>query len=166
MCLLVILPALVLLLSLLVGSSQNIGLIELCQRIGLELGIYKVGNATALMSNMDTILWQVRLPRILLTFMVGSALASSGGVLQAIFRNPIVDPFTLGISSGSAFGKCFCANYNWIGPTHTFALETESPSVRRPRSHCCWSESESIKIGAYCRINHDYSICCSCCWSN
>lgn len=104
MCLLVILPALVLLLSLLVGSSQNIGLIELCQRIGLELGIYKVGNATALMSNMDTILWQVRLPRILLTFMVGSALASSGGVLQAIFRNPIVDPFTLGISSGSAFG--------------------------------------------------------------
>ncbi|SJN18042.1 putative iron transport protein [Sphingobacterium faecium PCAi_F2.5] len=36
--------------------------------------------------------------------MVGAALASSGGVLQAIFRNPIVDPFTLGISSGSAFG--------------------------------------------------------------
>ncbi|CAM3524016.1 iron ABC transporter permease [Sphingobacterium sp. arapr2] len=102
--LLVILPLLLLLLSLLIGSSQHIGLIELCQRIGLELGLYKGNDATVLMGSMDTILWQVRLPRILLTFMVGAALASSGGTLQAIFRNPIVDPFTLGISSGAAFG--------------------------------------------------------------
>ncbi len=102
--LLVVLPLFVLLFSLLVGTSQHIGLVELFQRIGIELGIYKGTNAATLMGNMDTILWQVRLPRILLTFMVGAALASSGGVLQAIFRNPIVDPFTLGISSGSAFG--------------------------------------------------------------
>ncbi|WP_104382738.1 iron ABC transporter permease [Sphingobacterium sp. HMA12] len=102
--LLVILPLLLLLLSLLIGSSQHIGIVELCQRIGLELGLYKGTDSPVLMSNMDTILWQVRLPRILLTFMVGAALASSGGTLQAIFRNPIVDPFTLGISSGAAFG--------------------------------------------------------------
>jgi len=102
--LLVILPLVLLLLSLLIGSSQHIGFIELCQRIGLELGLYKGNDMTLLMGSMDTILWQVRLPRILLTFMVGAALASSGGTLQAIFRNPIVDPFTLGISSGAAFG--------------------------------------------------------------
>ncbi|WP_433902976.1 FecCD family ABC transporter permease [Sphingobacterium puteale] len=102
--LLVILPLVLLLLSLLIGSSQHIGFIELCQRIGLELGLYKGNDTTVLMDSMDTILWQVRLPRILLTFMVGAALASSGGTLQAIFRNPIVDPFTLGISSGAAFG--------------------------------------------------------------
>jgi len=102
--LLVILPLVLLLLSLLIGSSQHIGFIELCQRIGLELGLYKGNDTTVLMGSMDTILWQVRLPRILLTFMVGAALASSGGTLQAIFRNPIVDPFTLGISSGAAFG--------------------------------------------------------------
>ncbi|MGE8377390.1 MAG: FecCD family ABC transporter permease [Sphingobacterium sp.] len=99
-----ILPLVLLLLSLLIGSSQHIGFIELCQRIGLELGLYKGNDTTLLMGSMDTILWQVRLPRILLTFMVGAALASSGGTLQAIFRNPIVDPFTLGISSGAAFG--------------------------------------------------------------
>src|SRR5690606_9037707 len=92
---------LLLLLSLLIGSSQHIGLIELCQRIGLELGLYKGNDATVLMGSMDTILWQVRLPRTLLTFMVGAALASSGGTLQAIFRNPIVDPVTLGSSSGA-----------------------------------------------------------------
>ncbi len=102
--LLVILPLVLLLLSLLIGSSQHIGFIELCQRIGLELGLYKGNDTTVLMGSMDTILWQVRLPRILLTFIVGAALASSGGTLQAIFRNPIVDPFTLGISSGAAFG--------------------------------------------------------------
>lgn len=102
--LLVILPLVLLLLSLLIGSSQHIGFIELCQRIGLELGLYKGNDTTVLIGSMDTILWQVRLPRILLTFMVGAALASSGGTLQAIFRNPIVDPFTLGISSGAAFG--------------------------------------------------------------
>ncbi|WP_343559777.1 iron ABC transporter permease [Sphingobacterium sp.] len=102
--LLVILPLMLLLLSLLIGSSQHIGFIELCHRIGLELGLYKANDTTVLMDSMDTILWQVRLPRILLTFMVGAALASSGGTLQAIFRNPIVDPFTLGISSGAAFG--------------------------------------------------------------
>ncbi|MDM1292777.1 iron ABC transporter permease [Sphingobacterium sp. N143] len=102
--LLIIVPLFLLFFSLLIGSSQNIGFVELCQRIGLELGFYKGDQGFLLMHNMDTILWQVRLPRILLTFMVGAALASSGGILQAIFRNPIVDPFTLGISSGSAFG--------------------------------------------------------------
>ena len=112
--LLVILPLLLLLLSLLIGSSQHIGLIELCQRIGLELGLYKGNDATVLMGSMDTILWQVRLPRILLTFMVGAALASSGGTLQAIFRNPIVDPFTLGISSGAAFGAALAMLFPFL----------------------------------------------------
>jgi len=102
--LLLLLPLLLLFLSLLVGSSQYVGLMELCQRIGQQLGIYRGHGSAVLTDNMDTILWQVRLPRILLTFMVGAALASSGGILQSIFRNPIVDPFTLGISSGSAFG--------------------------------------------------------------
>ena len=50
------------------------------------------------------ILWDVRLPRILLTFMVGSALSMSGNALQALFRNPLVSPYVLGVSSGSAFG--------------------------------------------------------------
>ena len=51
-----------------------------------------------------TILFDVRLPRILLTFLVGGCLTISGGSLQAVFRNPLVDPYILGISSGAAFG--------------------------------------------------------------
>lgn len=100
--LLILLPIILLCVSLIIGSSQNIGFGELFYHIALELGISK--DDLAIQGSLPTILWQVRLPRIILTFLVGASLASSGGVLQAVFRNPIVDPFTLGISSGSAFG--------------------------------------------------------------
>ena len=53
---------------------------------------------------IQTILFDVRLPRILLAFLVGGALAVSGSGLQAIFRNPLVSPYILGLSSGAAFG--------------------------------------------------------------
>ena len=46
----------------------------------------------------------VRLPRILLTMLVGAGLATSGAVLQAVLRNPVADPQILGVSSGASFG--------------------------------------------------------------
>ncbi|WP_166333528.1 FecCD family ABC transporter permease [Sphingobacterium chungjuense] len=103
-CLLIIVPFVVLLLSLGLGSTGFVSIPDLLYYIyaacASELGIEMV----VADHNLETILWQVRLPRILLTFMVGAALAVAGGVLQAVFRNPIVDPFSLGISSGAAFG--------------------------------------------------------------
>ncbi len=50
------------------------------------------------------IVLDVRLPRIIGAALVGSALAVCGAVFQAILRNPLADPYTLGISSGAAFG--------------------------------------------------------------
>ena len=50
------------------------------------------------------ILIQVRLPRVLLGFLVGGCLASVGVVLQALLRNPLADPYVLGVSSGAALG--------------------------------------------------------------
>jgi iron complex transport system permease protein len=50
---------------------------------------------------------QIRLPRVLLCAFVGAALAVSGTVMQAIFRNPIVEPGLAGTSSGAAFGAAF-----------------------------------------------------------
>lgn len=46
----------------------------------------------------------IRLPRVILAGLVGAALSCSGVTLQGIFRNPLVDPFILGISAGAAFG--------------------------------------------------------------
>ncbi|MFH2137362.1 MAG: iron ABC transporter permease [Candidatus Omnitrophota bacterium] len=53
-----------------------------------------------------SILFQIRLPRILLGFAVGSALSIAGVILQGMFRNPLVSPYTLGISGGAVLGVC------------------------------------------------------------
>lgn len=50
------------------------------------------------------IIIDIRLPRVILAGLVGIALSGSGVTLQGIFRNPLVDPFILGISAGAAFG--------------------------------------------------------------
>jgi len=53
------------------------------------------------------ILAKIRLPRILLGFAVGGALSLAGTILQTIFRNPLIEPYTLGISGGASLGVCF-----------------------------------------------------------
>lgn len=50
------------------------------------------------------ILSKIRIPRVLLAISVGGALSLSGALLQGIYRNPLVEPYTLGISGGAAFG--------------------------------------------------------------
>ncbi|AEH51068.1 FecCD family ABC transporter permease [Pseudothermotoga thermarum] len=50
------------------------------------------------------ILWDVRLPRVVLSVVAGAGLAAVGGVLQGLLRNPLVDPYLLGVSSGASFG--------------------------------------------------------------
>ncbi len=102
--LLLIIPLVVLFFSLALGSTGLLGLSELLDLIYAGLASSLGWEAVAVDASMETILWRVRLPRVLLTFCVGAALAVAGGVLQAVFRNPIVDPFSLGISSGAAFG--------------------------------------------------------------
>ncbi|MBA7509912.1 Hemin transport system permease protein HmuU [subsurface metagenome] len=50
------------------------------------------------------IISQIRLPRIFLSIFVGIALASAGVIFQGLFRNPMADPFVIGVSAGAAFG--------------------------------------------------------------
>lgn len=58
-----------------------------------------------LSESQRTILYDIRLPRVLLGFMAGGALAVSGLVFQALLRNPLATPFTLGIASGASLGS-------------------------------------------------------------
>lgn len=55
-------------------------------------------------SVLATIVWQIRLPRVLLAFLVGATLSLGGLVFQALLRNPLAEPYILGISGGSAIG--------------------------------------------------------------
>lgn len=61
------------------------------------------------------ILVRVRLPRVLLAAMVGAALASAGVIFQALLRNPLADPYILGVSSGAGLGAMLAviAGLNW-----------------------------------------------------
>ena len=59
---------------------------------------------SSLSASERTILFDIRLPRILLSVLVGAGLSLSGAVLQGLFQNPLVDPYVLGISSGGAVG--------------------------------------------------------------
>ncbi len=65
---------------------------------------------SVLMNGQDsiahTILFRIRLPRVLLGIAVGGALSLAGVMLQGVFRNPLVEPYTLGISGGAALGVC------------------------------------------------------------
>ncbi|MBE3590385.1 MAG: iron chelate uptake ABC transporter family permease subunit [Firmicutes bacterium] len=50
------------------------------------------------------ILWQIRIPRVALAALVGLSLGAAGAILQGLFRNPMADPYVIGVSSGAALG--------------------------------------------------------------
>lgn len=71
-------------------------------------------NNTGNSSLVQSVIFDVRLPRILLTFLVGGSLAISGCSIQAIFRNPLTDSYILGLSSGAAFGAALALAYSFL----------------------------------------------------
>jgi iron complex transport system permease protein len=79
--------------SLCLGSVKDLGPI---------ISILRKGKGTIEYS----ILIDIRLPRILLALAIGGSLSLSGVILQGLFRNPLVEPYTLGISGGAALGVC------------------------------------------------------------
>ncbi len=62
------------------------------------------GAPSGLPETAETVVWQVRLPRVGAGFLVGAALAAAGAVFQGLFRNPLVSPDILGVSAGASLG--------------------------------------------------------------
>jgi iron complex transport system permease protein len=77
------------------------------------LGAAGPGGGPALDAGRETILWSVRLPRVLLAALVGGGLAVVGAVLQSVFRNPMADSGLLGVGSGAALGAVLAVNLGW-----------------------------------------------------
>jgi len=96
---------LVLLLASLVFAvtlgPANIAPIEVWQAIGHHLGMVETSPVSRL---RDAIIWELRLPRVLVAAGVGAGLALCGAVMQALTRNPLADPYLLGLSSGASLG--------------------------------------------------------------
>lgn len=55
-------------------------------------------------TSAETIIWKIRFPRVLIGLLVGGSLAVAGAVYQGLLKNPMADPYVIGVSSGAAFG--------------------------------------------------------------
>jgi len=73
----------------------------------VNLGRVAIGRSDSLPSDQRLIVFDIRLPRILLGILVGAALSVAGAGFQALLRNPLADPYVLGVSSGAALGAIF-----------------------------------------------------------
>jgi iron complex transport system permease protein len=92
--LLALIVAAVLVLALASGSGGD----------GIRRGLAEVLGQGEPDSALATIVWQIRLPRAFLALLVGGALSLGGLVFQALLRNPLAEPYILGVSGGSAIG--------------------------------------------------------------
>lgn len=83
------------------------------ERVLAILGQHLFGilSEAAVSVGQDSIVWQLRAPRVLLGALVGAGLALVGTALQAVTRNPLADPHLLGVSSGAAFGAVLVVLY-------------------------------------------------------
>ncbi|MEK6750811.1 MAG: iron ABC transporter permease [Chloroflexota bacterium] len=59
------------------------------------------------------IIWQIRLPRTVLIALTGAALSGSGAAYQGLFRNPLADPFLIGVASGAGLGAVIAMSIQW-----------------------------------------------------
>src|ERR671925_652980 len=59
----------------------------------------------------DAILWELRLPRVILGAIVGGTLAAAGAAYQGVFRNPLADPYLLGAAAGAGLGATIVVAY-------------------------------------------------------
>ena len=111
-----VLPLLLLIVLLVtMALALSIGVVRIPMETIWQLVKDRLGMAqvTDFPASYGITLFQLRLPRIVMSVIVGAALAACGCVFQSIFRNPICDPYVLGISSGSSLGGAISFILGW-----------------------------------------------------
>jgi iron complex transport system permease protein len=108
-----LIPALAILLLITSGASLLAGTVWLRPDEVLHASLHPSSDLPGL------IIWQIRLPRVLLAIMVGSILGLSGAVLQGLLRNPLAEPALLGVSAGASLGAVIAIYYGFAA---SFAL--------------------------------------------
>ena len=74
----------------------------------------------------EVIIWTVRLPRAVTAVLAGAALAVAGVQMQTLFRNPLAEPYILGVSSGASLGVALAVT-GWAGPAGTLTSQIAGP---------------------------------------
>jgi len=97
-----------------VGSVQ-IPFFTTCRILLSQLPLVDI--ATTWPSTTETIILEIRLPRVILAGLVGAALAMAGATYQGLFRNPLADPYLIGVAQGASLGAVigFLLPFDWQG---------------------------------------------------
>jgi iron complex transport system permease protein len=101
-----------LLVSLIVGvlaGPVHLGFGAVLESIAARLHV--PGATTSLSPTEEAILWQIRVPRVVLAALVGAMLALAGATYQGVFRNPLADPYLLGVAAGAGLGATIAIAY-------------------------------------------------------
>jgi iron complex transport system permease protein len=69
------------------------------------------GVTSSLSPTEEAVLWEIRVPRVVLAALVGAMLAVAGATYQGVFRNPLADPYLLGVAAGAGLGATFAIVY-------------------------------------------------------
>ena len=84
------------------------GFLTISAMVALVLGSYKISLSEVIFGEIselsETVLFQIRSPRVIFSMFAGASLALSGACLQGLFRNPLADPGLIGVSAGAALG--------------------------------------------------------------
>ncbi len=111
------------------GFVAIVGAMTLGLVVGpVDLGVGAVGRELAGLSSglsevEQAILWQIRLPRVVLGLLVGATLALAGAGYQGVFRNPLADPYLLGAAAGAGLGVTITI----VGDTSSSPLPLSAP---------------------------------------
>jgi iron complex transport system permease protein len=97
-----------LLVGLLVGPV-DVGVGDILRSVGARLHL--PGVTSPLSVTEETIVWELRVPRVVLAALVGGMLSLAGATYQGVFRNPLVDPYLLGVAAGAGLGATLAIAY-------------------------------------------------------
>jgi len=92
-----------------VAGPVDIGVGDVLRSLGEKLGI--PGVTSPLDPTQESILWEIRVPRVMLAALVGGMLAVAGATYQGVFHNPLADPYLLGVAAGAGLGATLAIAY-------------------------------------------------------
>ncbi len=96
------------LVGVLIGPA-HLGVLDILRSIAARVHI--PGVTSTLSQTDESILWDIRLPRVVLGGLVGAMLAVAGATYQGVFRNPLADPYLLGVAAGAGLGATLAVVY-------------------------------------------------------
>jgi iron complex transport system permease protein len=97
-----------LLTGVLVGPA-HLGVLDVVRSLAARAHV--PGVSSPLSPTDNAILWDIRLPRVVLGALVGAMLAVAGATYQGVFRNPLADPYLLGVAAGAGLGATLAVSY-------------------------------------------------------